>query len=102
VLRNEILQLMEALKLSGMRSVYDELTASATKTHASSERTIHDLLEAEAAERRLRAIRYQMGQAKFPRTSDLDGFDFKSSPAEEREIRSLYEGMISILSIGPL
>lgn len=91
-MRNKILELMDALKISGMRSVYDELMASASKTHASSERIIHDLLEAEAAERSLRTIRYQMGQAKFPRTSDLDGFDFKSSPVEEREIRSLYEG----------
>jgi DNA replication protein DnaC len=92
MLRNRVLELMEALKLSGMRSVYDELMSSATKTHASSERLLHDLLDAEAAERRLRAIRYQLGQAKFPRAADLDGFDFNASPVDGPEVRSLYEG----------
>jgi len=92
MLRNRVLELMESLKLTGMRTAYDEVLASATKTHASPEKIILALLETEQSERRLRAIRYQMSQAKFPFAKDLDSFDFGASPADEVQIRSLYEG----------
>jgi len=80
MLRNRVLELMESLKLTGMRAAYDEVLASATKTHASPEKIILALLETEQSERRLRAIRYQMSQAKFPFAKDLlrnslHGFD---------------------------
>uniref|UniRef100_UPI000495DF94 ATP-binding protein n=1 Tax=Solidesulfovibrio alcoholivorans TaxID=81406 RepID=UPI000495DF94 len=51
-----------------------------------------ELLQAEAAQRQLRAIRYQLGQARFPVSKDLDTFDFATSPVDEAHIRSLYEG----------
>ena len=50
------------------------------------------LLEAEAAERRARSIRYRMGQAHFPLQCDLDGFEFDESPVDETQLRTLYEG----------
>jgi DNA replication protein DnaC len=92
MLRNRVLELMESLKLTGMRAAYDEVLASATKSHASPEKIILALLETEHSERRLRAIRYQMGQAKFPCAKDLDSFDFTASAADEVQLRSLYEG----------
>jgi DNA replication protein DnaC len=92
MLRNRVLELMESLKLTGMRAAYDEVLASATKTHASPEKIILALLETEQSERRLRTIRYQMSQAKFPFANDLDSFDFGASPTDEVQIRSLYEG----------
>lgn len=88
MLRNRILELMELLKLSGMKAAYDE----AMGAKGSPEKMVLDLLEAEVGERKARSIRYQMGQAKFPFPKDLDSFQFSKSPVDEREIRSFYEG----------
>lgn len=90
MVRDKILELMDLLKLSGMRASYDELMAPGVK--ASPEKMVLDLLQAEARERKARAIRYQMGQAKFPFPKDIDGFKFGTSPVDEPQIRSLYEG----------
>ncbi len=92
MLRNKIIELMDKLKLFGMRAAYDEVLASGSRTNATPERIILALLEAEHSERRLRAISYQLRQARFPRARDLDSFDFKASPVDEIELRSLYEG----------
>jgi DNA replication protein DnaC len=51
-----------------------------------------DQRSAKVAERRVRSIRYRMGLAKFPMDKDLDSFDFSSSPVDEVQVRSLYEG----------
>ena len=56
------------------------------------EQALLELLESETAQRRLRAIRYQLGQARFPVYKDLDSFAFAASPVDELHIRSLYEG----------
>jgi DNA replication protein DnaC len=50
------------------------------------------LCQAEAAERKARSIRYQMGSACFPVSKDLDGFKFADSPVNEPLIRDLYSG----------
>ena len=92
MLRNEILELMEKLKLRGMSAVYDEVLSNGRKRRVISEKILLELLKAEATERHLRSIRYRMGQAKFPSVKDLDNFDFKESPVHEEQIRSLYEG----------
>jgi DNA replication protein DnaC len=92
MLRNEVLELMEALKLRGMREVYDELLVNGRKQRAIPEKLILELLKAEAAERRLRSIRYRLGQARFPVAKDLDTFKFTESAVDEPQIRSLYEG----------
>jgi len=92
MLRNDILELMEKLKLFGVRAAYDEVLASGSRTNATPDRIILALLEAEHSERRLRAISYQLRQAKFPCSRDLDSFDFKASPVDEIQLRSVYEG----------
>ena len=92
MLRNNVIDLMDKLKLLGMKAAYDEVIASGSKGSATPDRIILALLEAEHSERRLRAIRYQLGQAKFPSAKDLDSFDFKASPVDEIQVRSLYEG----------
>lgn len=92
MLRNDIIDLMDKLKLLGMKAAYDEVIASSSKGSVTPDRIMLALLEAEHSERRLRAIRYQLGQAKFPSAKDLDSFDFKSSPVDEIQVRSLYEG----------
>lgn len=92
MLRDEILALMEALKLRGMQAVLDEVLSSGRKQKAIPEKVILELLKAEAAERRLRSIRYRLGQARFPLMKDLDSFRFDQSGIHEAQIRSLYEG----------
>jgi len=83
---------MDNLKLFGMRAAYDEVIASGARTKATPEKIILALLEAEQSERRLRAISYQLRQAKFPCSKDLDSFDFAASSVDEIQVRSLYEG----------
>jgi DNA replication protein DnaC len=92
VLRHEVLQLMETLKLRGMHSVYDEVLSNGRKKRSTPDKMILELLQAEAAERRMRSIRYRMGQARFPVLKDIDHFDFSESCVDEAQIRSLYEG----------
>jgi len=92
MLRNKIMELMDNLKLFGMRAAYDEVIASGARTKATPEKIILALLEAEQSERRLRAISYQLRQAKFPCSKDLDSFDFAASSVDEIQVRSLYEG----------
>ena len=92
MLRNKIIEFMDNLKLFGMRAAYDEVIASGARTKATPEKIILALLEAEQSERRLRAISYQLRQAKFPCSKDLDSFDFAASSVDEIQVRSLYEG----------
>jgi DNA replication protein DnaC len=92
MLRNDILELMDKLRLRGMLAVYDEVLSNGRKSKSTPEKVLFEMLKAEAAERHVRSIRYRMGQAKFPGLKDIDGFDFKGSSVDENRIRSLYQG----------
>jgi len=92
MLRNDILEVMDRLKLRGMQSVFDELIGNGRKARWTHEKTILELLKAEAAERHLRSIRYRLGQARFPTSKDLDNFVFENTIIDENQIRSLYDG----------
>jgi len=92
MLRDNILQALEQLRLSGMKSVYDELLAAGLKQRHTPERLLLDLLEAEISERTLKSIRYRLRQARFPVDKDLDSFEFSASPVQELQVRSLYQG----------
>jgi DNA replication protein DnaC len=48
------------------------------------------LLKAETAEREVRAVAYQLKQAKLPAYRDLAGFDFSSSEVNEALVRQLH------------
>jgi DNA replication protein DnaC len=92
MLREQLLEMLQALKLHGMKSVLDEVLVAGTRQKAIPEKVLLELLKAELAERKARSIRYRMGQAKFPVAKDLDQFDFSASPVNEIQIRTLYEG----------
>jgi DNA replication protein DnaC len=92
MLRNDIMELMEKLKLRGMQSVYDEVLSNGRKSRSTPEKVILEMLKAEAAERHIRSIRYRMGQARFPGLKDIDGFDFKGASVDESRIRYMYQG----------
>ena len=92
MLRNDILELMEKLKLRGMQSVYDEVLSNGRKSRSTPEKVILEMLKAEEAERHIRSIRYRMGQARFPALKDIDNFEFAGASVDENQIRSMYQG----------
>jgi DNA replication protein DnaC len=92
MLREDILARMAELKLKGMMAAYDEIVSLGLKKRATPEKILHELLLAEAANREASSIRYRLGQARFPVSKDLDGFDWSALPREEPRIKSLGEG----------
>ncbi len=90
--RHEILEMMGALKLAGMRGAYDEILSAGLKRRHSHERIIGSLLEAEIAEKRARSIRYQMGIAKLPLAKEITDFAFEDTPINEHLVRELAGG----------
>ncbi len=65
MLRDDTLKLMDRLKLRGMASVYDEVLATGRKARLIPEKIILELLNAEAAERHLRSIRWATKADEF-------------------------------------
>ena len=91
-LRDHLIEAMKTLGLHSMQACFDEVLATGIKTRATPEKILCDLLEIELAERKAKSIRYRMGLAKFPVEKDLDQFNFSTSPVNEMQVRSLYEG----------
>ena len=86
--RTEVLDMMGALKLYGMKGAYDETLATAIKRKHEPQRLVGDLLKAEISEKQARSIRYQMTIAKLPLAKDVDDFAFKGTPINEGLVRS--------------
>jgi hypothetical protein len=70
----DIISQLKALKLHGMAECYAEIQAQNPELMASAAVILRQLLEAEATDRSIRTIRYQMGSAKFPIHRDFSGF----------------------------
>lgn len=90
--RSEILATMNALKLYGMKSAYDEIIATAIKREHQPERIVSDLLTSEIAEKQARSIKYQMTIAKLPLAKDVDDFVFDDTGINETLVRDLAIG----------
>ncbi|WP_101342331.1 ATP-binding protein, partial [Cereibacter azotoformans] len=90
--RTQILDLMTALKLYGMRSAYDEVMANGIKRQHEPPRIVGDLLQSEIAEKQARSIRYQMTIAKLPLAKDIEQFHFAGTPVNEGLVRELATG----------
>jgi DNA replication protein DnaC len=88
----EIVADLKELKLNGMASCYPELLAKARHSEFQPDTFMRQLIEAEAAERTVRSMAYQMGAARFPMHRDLAGFDFTASHVDEALIRELHQG----------
>ena len=71
---------MQQLKLHGMASQWPELLAKMRLHTMEPEHWMAELLQAESAERQVRAQANQMKAARFPVHRDLLGFDFAASP----------------------
>ena len=90
--RHELIKTLRELKLHGMVEAYDEAVVKGIHRKHTVEEIFVALCRAEAAERKARSIRYQMGISRFPVQKDLDSFVFADAAVEERHIRELYTG----------
>ncbi len=90
--RHELIEMMRALKLFGMVKAYDEIVTQGVRKKHTVQEMLYGLCIAEASERKVRSIKYQMSIAKFPVLKDLDTFHFENIPVEEMVVRQLYEG----------
>ena len=90
--RHEVLAMMTALKLAGMRTAYDDILADGLKRRHPVQQIIGALLKAEIADKTARSIKYQMASARLPAARELAEFDFAASPVNEPLIRDLAMG----------
>ena len=90
--RHEILEMMTALGLTGMRAAFDELLANGLKRQHPVQQILADLLKAEIAEKQARSIKYQITIAKLPLAKELADFDFASTPINVELVRDLATG----------
>ena len=90
--RTEVLELVGALKLYGMRAAYDEIMGVAIKQQHEPPKIVGDLLQAEISEKQARSIKYQPTVAKLPLAKGIEDFDFSGTPVNEPLIRNLAGG----------
>ena len=83
---------MQQLKLHGMASQWPELLAKMRLHTMEPEHWMAELLQAESAERQVRAQANQMKAARFPVHRDLLGFDFAASPVDRALVERLHQG----------
>jgi len=86
---SDIISQFKALKLHGMAECYAEIQSQYPTSVAESTGLLNQLLVAEATDRSIRAIRYQMSSAKFPIHRDLLGFDFGQSKVDQQLVNNL-------------
>ena len=81
---------LKTMKLHGMADAVGDLAAQASPAYQQAVPVLEMLLKAEASEREVRSINYQMTAAKFPAYRDLTGFEFSQSPVDEALVKSLH------------
>jgi DNA replication protein DnaC len=90
--RQEILAIMDELKLAGMRTAFDEIIANGLKRQHPVPQIVGDLLKAEIAEKQARSIKYRLSIAKLPLAKELADFEFAGTPINEALVRELAAG----------
>jgi len=88
---NDIVTALKGLSLHGMASAWPEVLGTARIKTLDHEAVLHQLLKAEAAQREVRSMAYQMRVARFQSHRDLAGFDFQSAGVDEGLIRELHQ-----------
>ena len=81
---------LKSMKLHGMADAIHTLADQSSPAYQQAVPVLEMLLKAEASERDVRSINYQMKVAKFPAYRDLTGFDFGQSPVDEALVKSLH------------
>lgn len=90
--RDEVLEIMSALKLTGMKAAYDDIVTSGIKRRHGAEKIITALLHAVIAAKQARSINYQMTIAKLPLGKELAELSFDETPINAELIESLSGG----------
>jgi DNA replication protein DnaC len=90
--RSEILAMIKALQLTGMRAAYDEIVTTAIKRQQGVERVIGALLKAEIVAKQARSINYQMRVAKLPVVKELANLVVEGTPINGELIDQLSTG----------
>jgi DNA replication protein DnaC len=90
--RQEILAIMDELKLAGMRAAFDEVVANGLKRQHPVPKIVGELLKAEIAEKQARSIKYRLSIAKLPLAKELADFEFAGTPINEALVRELAAG----------
>jgi DNA replication protein DnaC len=81
---------LKALRLYGMAEAWAELAGPEHGAGVDSSRwLLEHLLQAEATDRAMRSVRYQITAAKFPIHRDLAGFDFDACPVDRKLVMQL-------------
>ena len=88
--RDNIIKLMNDLKLKGMTDSYDEIIADSIKRQTSIPHTLYELLKSESKNRKLTAIKNRMKVAKFPEQRDIHNFIFSDTPINPQAVMNLY------------
>ena len=88
---NDIVTALKGLSLHGMASAWPEVLGTARIKTLDHEMVLHQLLKAEAAQREVRSMAYQMRVARFQSHRDLAGFDFTQAGVDEGLIRDLHQ-----------
>ena len=90
--RSELVEIMGTLKLSGMKSQFDEIVQRTRKRQRSIKEVLGELLQAEIAYKQTCSISYQLGIAKLPLAKELSDFTFADTPINKALIRDLASG----------
>jgi DNA replication protein DnaC len=90
--RSEILDLMSALGLSGMRAAYDEIVTTGVKRKHSAEQILGALMKAEIAAKQARSINYQMTLAKLPLVKEIAELQLEATPINADLVAQLATG----------
>lgn len=84
---NALVVALRELKMFGMAQAAGELAEQGAPAFEAAQPLLGaQLLKAETAEREVRAVAYQLKQARFPVYRDLAGFEFEHGCGGRREI----------------
>lgn len=88
---SDIVAALKGLSQHGLASAWLEVLGTARIKTLDHETVLHQLVKAEAAQREVRSMAYQMRIARFQSHRDLAGFDFQSATVDEALIRELHQ-----------
>ena len=92
-MQRDIITELKELRLHGMATAWDELSAtegqSADVGVQTSRWLVEHLLQAEYTQRALASVRHQMKAARFPLHRDLAGFDFEGTKVDKKLVNQL-------------
>lgn len=90
--RDKTIEHLKALKMGGMRRVYDEVLDRILKSRKGPEEFLGELLDQEVAARKVSALNNRIVKSRLPQLKDLDTFKFEESSVDLSVVKQLYDG----------